>query len=131
MPEKFSIAGFRILNVNCDVTDVYHAFRTSGEDGITLKVEDTLSCRRSNDSQKNTALLEIKTDISSENFSDFKISLVSQAIFSFDEPPENLEDTLQNGCYPIARSKVYDAIKKITEAMGIPPIDLNSKQEPG
>lgn len=131
MSENYTIAGFRILSVNCDIADIYNAFQEKENDGITLKVEDKMSYRRTSAPSESAAQLDIRTNITSDVVPNFKISLFSQVAFIFKDTPENMEDVLEDECYPIAREMVYSAIKKITDAMGIPPIDLSGKQEPG
>ena len=109
MPQNYKITKFRILKIECMIDIFNNVAHQIGKDGITLKVEDKLFCRRPNDISNQTALLEINT---------------------FEEMPENLDGVLERECYPIARAKVYDAIKNITESMGVPPIDLNKQKEP-
>lgn len=129
MSANCEVAKFRVLSINCDVSSLNNISQKSGKDGITLKVEDNLSFRRSRDESKKIVLLEIRTNLASEDAPEFKMSLVSQALFNIEEIPEDLEKALQIKYYPLARNKVYEAIKKITEAMCIPPIDLNAQKE--
>ena len=130
MPQNYKITKFRILKIECMIDIFNNVAHQIGKDGITLKVEDKLFCRRPNDISNQTALLEINTNITSDDAPDFKVSLLSQTIFTFEEMTENLDGVLERECYPIARAKVYDAIKNITESMGVPPIDLNKQKEP-
>ena len=125
MSTNYEISGFRVLKVECNMTGIKNIHESQNKDGVTLKVEDKLSCRRSKNIESRDALLELNTSIISESVPDFRIVLLSQAIFTFTDFPENLEEVLQRDCYPIARKKVYSAIKEITIAMGMAPIDLN------
>jgi len=91
---------------------------------ITVKIEDKLSCRRPKDPSERSGLLEIETTACSDDAGNFKISLLSQVVFSFDEVPENFETTMQESCYPLAKAKISEAVKVITGAMGLNPLDL-------
>lgn len=136
MSDAYKISGFRILKVECDIVGLGNISIRSGKDEITLKIGEKLKGRRPKNAEDKILQIEIDTTIDSDEVSGFKIHLLSQAIFQFSEIPDNIEDVLQNECYPEARSKVYDAIKTITGTMGISPLDLNKKyneseKEPG
>ncbi len=122
MSEDCKISGFRILKVDFNISGLTRGCKS----GITLKVEDKISCRKPSNSSDKTALIEIDTNIISDEVADLRLSLLSQAIFCFAAVPKVLVGMLQTVCYPIARDKVYEAIKKITEAMGISALDLNN-----
>ena len=128
MSENFKNSKFRILKVECNIIGIDN-IQQPKESGITLKIEEKLSCRKPKNLSDEIIQLEIDTVITSEEVQDLKISLLSQAIFNFEEVPSNIDQILQDECYPVARAKVYGAIKTITETMGIPPIDLNRQSE--
>lgn len=128
MSENFKNSKFRILKVECNIIGIDN-IQQPKESGITLKIEEKLSCRKPKNLSDEIIQLEIDTVITSEEVQDLKISLLSQAIFNFEKVPSNIDQILQDECYPVARAKVYGAIKTITETMGIPPIDLNRQSE--
>jgi len=123
MATNCEIRVFRVIKIDCDID------WSSLKKELIIQVEEKLASRKPVDPSNKTGLLEMETIITAADSTDFTISLTSQAIFSFDEMPENFEDALQKDCYPIAKVKVYEAIKKITEAMGMSPLDLNAYSE--
>lgn len=120
MSSSCELCGFRIIKIDCDITDL------GQNTTLSIKVQDKMSCRKPLDPTDKTGLLEIETTITTDSIESFRIFLSSQAIFAFTESLNDFEETLKNDCYPIARKKINEAIKNITETMGVAPLDLNS-----
>lgn len=116
MAGKYEISGFRILNVECSVDPE--------RSELVVRGENKLVCRRPIDQNNKSGMLEIETTIGAEETEKFKIRLLSQAIFSFSEEPEDLEEVLKKECYPVAKEKINAAIKTITAAMGLNPLEM-------
>lgn len=129
MQESYTISSFRILKVECNIIGFDDIAKQGKKEGITLKITDKLTAKNPKNSVDKIMQLEIATLITSDEIEELKIELLSQTIFSFSESVEDIGTVMQSECYPLAQAKVYDAIKTITGAMGIPPIDLNKQKE--
>ena len=109
---------FRVVKIDCDITEITYG------DEITLSVSENISAKKPADPAEKKALLEIETTITSDGLDQFRINLTSQAVFSFQENMESFEDIMQKECYPQAHPHIRKAIKEITGAMHITPLDL-------
>lgn len=131
MQERYTLSSFRVLKVECNMVAFDDIARDPKREGVLLKIGDRLRARKAKNSDNKIMQLEIITTITSDEVEDLKIELLSQTIFTFLESVEDTEEVMQNECYPLAQKKVYEAIKEITTAMGVPPIDLNKQMEKG
>lgn len=109
---------FRVVKIDCDITEV-----TSGSQ-ITLKICENLNVKKPADSSEQKALLEIVTNITTDDLPHFRLNVTSRAIFSLQEGTESFETIMQKECYPQAMPYVRKAIKEITSAMHITPLEL-------
>lgn len=125
MADKYRISSFRILKIECNMLALSDIALKEKKESATLKVQEKIIARKALNSSGRIIRLEIETLITSDDLENMKIELLSHAIFQFPESTEDVESILQNEGCSIVQSKIYDAIKSITEVMGIPPIDLN------
>ena len=128
MEERYKISRFRVLKIECNIIGFEDIARQPQKEGIMLSIAEKITGRKPKNSVDKIIQLEINTIVTSDEVPDLKIELLSQAIFSFSDSVEDIETILENECYPLAKAKVYDAITKITETMGVPPIDLNKQR---
>ena len=117
--DNYKLASFRIIKLNCDIDPP----SVKGE--ITLSVENTITAFRHADSTIKRGMLKTETSVTSPDCENFKIYLISESIFSFDEMPEDFDNALKESCYPLSKEKIQEAVKSITSAMGINPIELS------
>lgn len=115
---NYQFVAFRIVKIDCTI-DV-----PPSESPITIAIEDKLSSRRPADPEDTRGMLKVETQIISEDTEKFKIDVISETVFSFDKMPDDFDRELQNKCYPMAKAHIQSAIKAITTAMGITPLDL-------
>lgn len=126
MSGNCKISSFRVLKAEFNIIGIDDMRKNTDKEGITLKLDEKMIGRTPKNPSDKMLQLELETTITSDEAPELKIYLLSQSVFSYeDDPTTTTEDILQNKCYPIAKSKVFDSIKDITGAMGISPLDLN------
>ena len=126
MSENCKISSFRVLKAEFNIVGIDDMRENADKEGIILKLDEKMTGRTPKNPSDKMRQLELETTITSDEAPELKIYLLSQSVFSYeDNSTTTTEDILQNECYPIAKSKVFDSIKIITGAMGISPLDLN------
>lgn len=115
---NYKIIAFRIVKIDCTI-DV-----PPTEAPITISVEDTVSCRKPSNPEKKIGLLKVETQIASDDSDQFKFNILSETVFGFDKMPDDFDKALKSECYPLAKERIQRAIKEITSAMGVTPLDL-------
>lgn len=118
------VVNFRILKIECAVD--------SELDGteITLRADNSVEWQRTSEPADKYGRATIETKITS-NDDKINVKVISQTVFDIEEHADMSDDDLIKLCHPIAIKRAFDAIKEITAAMGITPIDFTDFKEPG
>ena len=112
------IWGFRILEMNSRIGE-------SGGDFQQLRVQNRVAGKSLTDPTAKECMLQIETKIWTAKSKGPAININSAIIFDFDEVPEDYEQVIEDICYPMAWSRIKKAVRDITSAMGIEPLDLD------
>lgn len=118
------ISQFRIVRIACNIDETL-------EHGVlTIETENRVSAKRPTEPEEKKCMLQIETKLRPTKGEGVSMDISSESIFEFDTMPENFESALKDDCYPIAWERIKKAIKEITAAMGIAPIDLTEVDKP-
>lgn len=117
--EKIRISAFRIVNVEMKVND------SPDNNRVTLSAETKFISRHPLDQNDKSGLMELETTIQAEDEEQFSMLFKTHVYFSFEEQPDNFDEFMKKECYPLAEKKLYKAIRTITEAAGLNPLDLD------
>lgn len=112
------IWGFRISELNSRIGE-------SGGDFQQLRVQNRVAGKSLIDPTAKECMLQVETKIWTAKSGGPSININSEIIFDFDEVPEDYKQIIEDVCYPMAWSRIKEAVRDITSAMGIEPLDLD------
>jgi hypothetical protein len=117
--------------INCNLENFKVISGKASLDGnhkgrIALEVNEKIRFRMPADPNNNSGLIDLIISIQGKDCRELNIEIGSRAVFRFDCKPDDFEKVMSEKCLPVAKSAVYQAIKRITEDMGYSPIDLTS-----
>ncbi len=118
--------------INCTLTSFaitkleYEIKVGRADEGIELNIEENLQVRQPKNPKTPSRMLELLVKINDAD-SRFKMLCTSKSIFTFDKTlnDEDFDSMVKSTCLPKAKERVYQAIKEISSAMGISPLDLS------
>lgn len=114
------IKNFNILNIEC------HADNTGCKDGTTLRATNTGEWQRTTEPKDKFGRVTLETVIESED-GKIKLAVKSQTVFDIEKWASTDDDNLVETCSAVALQRVYEAIRDISKAMGMTPIDFTNK----
>ena len=91
---------------------------------LELKAEMTARFYKPKAENDPSGLLLVKAVIAAESADDFKLELVEQLVFNFEEKPESFDDAMNEVMEKQGRKIVSDDVDRILEGMGRNPLKI-------
>lgn len=120
--QKIRITAFRIVNIEMKINDSPDNYQ------VTLSAETKFISRLPIHQNDKSGLMELETIIQAEDKEQFSMLFKTHVYFSFEEQPENFDEFMKNECYPLAEKRLHEAIRNITKAAGLNPLDLDKNK---
>ncbi len=119
--KKFELIDFKVTELSCHVN-------TESAREMELRAESRMGARTPEPAD-GTLYIFLNTKISDGETGDFLFDITTTSVIQLPAGMTDVTDDDAPECVALAAASTHGAIRKITEDMGIVPIDLDAQEE--